>query len=171
MPSAKRRHGYTTTQGYLYAISGTDDTPAPTSSVFYGVVSATGSISQWFRGVSQPKGVYGMGSFADSGFIFTVGGYDDSNPATATTRYAPINSNNFGSPVEWGEGPVYPVGIFDFACSSWNGYGVCSGGNTGQGVYVTSLRSRNTYWGVEVPPGASGGNYTSTITMTAVFNP
>jgi N-acetylneuraminic acid mutarotase len=160
--------------GFVYVIGGQDVGGNPTSSVLFGPISATGSISNWSSTAALPSSTYDMPAVVNNGFIYVIGGLDSGPSATSSVLFTPVNSDNSLAP--WSNTTALPLSTYRMPTVVNNGFAYVIGGrNSGSAstssVLFASLASRNLYWGVSAAGATVGGAYSSTVTYTAVFSP
>jgi hypothetical protein len=92
---------------------------------------------------------------------------------TSSVLFMPVDSNN--PLVQWSITTALPAARYSMPAVLNNGrvyvMGGLFSGNATSSVFFSSLASRNLFWGASVPGGQAGGNYSSTLTYTAVFSP
>jgi hypothetical protein len=156
--------------GYAYVVGGLAN-GANTSTVLYGPISSTGSISYWTSTTALPFTDSQHSSFAYNGYAYVVGGYAN-GAATSTVLYGPISST--GSISYWTKTTALPFTDYGHPSFAYNGYAYVVGGKANVAtstVLYSPLAGREIYWGASAPTGISGGQYSGTVTYTAVFTP
>lgn len=140
-----------TSSSYIYCVGGTNETEgssadaAMSNSVWYAHLSSSG-ISPWTRSTAYPGGIYYQRCFTASGYIYCLGGVDDSGNSVDSAYYAPLTPLGVGA---WSQTTAYPVQAVDQACAVSSGYVYCVGGLTEVGaspsftnaVYYASISS------------------------------
>lgn len=84
--------------GYMYVVGGSVSGGTPTNSVEYAQINSSGTLGSWRATSSMGTSRNGSGAFVANGYIYAIGGTTSSGD-TATTEYAPINTN--GSVGTW----------------------------------------------------------------------
>lgn len=176
LPGAIYNHAGAVHDNRIYITGGFEDTSFNATSAYaIAAVNATGSLGAWAAG-NMPIEVHDHGTAINGGILYTAGGDTTccDGSITSTVQFAPIRTNGSLDPFSLAAPLFSPLNNIGFAV--WNGYfyivgGLGSGTTETTTVQYVSLSSRNTYWGLEVPNGTSGGSYSGTHTYTAVFSP
>ncbi len=112
--------------GYVYCIGGADKTGAPTNAVYSAPLSA-GSVGSWSSTTSYPTDVYLQSCVVDSGYIYCIGGFDNSLIVGTNVVYsAPLSAGSVGP---WSSTTSYPTDISDQSCVVDSGYVYCIAGD------------------------------------------
>jgi hypothetical protein len=136
---------------YIYCIGGENETDgtaadaAPTGSVWYAPISASG-IGNWSQTTSYPANDYFPDCFSDAGYVYCIGGTDSNGNTLTTSYYAPLTATGIGA---WTTTSSYPIDDTAQACAISSGVIYCVGGETsvGQnpsytnGVYYATVSS------------------------------
>jgi N-acetylneuraminic acid mutarotase len=131
-------HGTAVYNGYMYLLGGVNAGTTVTS-VHYVPFNTDGTVGTWVaNGTSLPSARAGLTSVAVNGYLYAFGGQDAAGAYTTTSYYAPINAN--GSVGTWTTTTALPVAISEVGVASYNGYMYVTGGTTGTGVFVNSVR-------------------------------
>jgi prepilin-type N-terminal cleavage/methylation domain-containing protein len=117
--------------GYIYIAGGIPDyVTAPTSTVVYAKINATGSLGAWTQATPLPSGMDFSSfneAFVNNGYIYTVGGaYNAAGNSTTTVFYAPINAT--GSLGAWSTTTPIPDAMFGHSVVFSGGYVYTIGG-------------------------------------------
>ena len=159
--------------GYIYMIPGYDAGGFGTTTVWYGKQNGDGSIGNWSSTSAFPApsgGGNGAAVVANNGYLYYVGGLDETQTyVTSTVYYVPINGN--GSLGAWQTTAALPSAIKDHLVSANNGYIYSSGGNDSGGtptstVFYTNINGDGSLGGSL--PAAPTGTIDSTIYDTGV---
>jgi len=131
-------HGSAVYNGYMYLVGGVN-AGTTVSSVHYAPLNANGTVGAWVaNATSLPAARAGLTSVAVNGYLYAFGGQDTTGAYTATSYYAPLNAD--GSVGTWATTTALPVAISEVGVTSYNGYMYITGGTTGTGVFVNSVR-------------------------------
>ncbi len=135
---------------YVYCVGGThDSTYDDTPDSYFAPVNANGSVGAWTQTTSYPIAIDTESCVASTGYIYCVGGYNETDGTYAdsvtsnSVWYAPISSSGIGT---WTETTDYPSGTYLPTCASASGYIYCVGGFDENGnpvnlVYYAPLSS------------------------------
>jgi N-acetylneuraminic acid mutarotase len=159
--------------GYIFSAGGRTGSAA-VSTINASLISATGSLNAWAGVGNLPAAIQAQATVLNDDLVYTFGGalHDWSN-RTSSVFFATLGGGTtFG---DWEQMGNFPVPIDSHASLVANGYLYSAGGEDNSSAVTTvrylSLSSRDTYWGVSVSSSAVGGNYSSTITYTAIWTP
>ena len=111
---------------------GTNGTVAPSSSVWYAHLSASG-IDKWSKTTPYPPNSFLPSCFVEDHDIFCIGGVDSSDNPLRNAYYATLSVNGVG---EWIPTTAYPIPATGQACAVSNGHVYCVGGATSGGQYA-----------------------------------
>lgn len=89
LPTATFSHSSILYNGYVYVIGGQITGPNPTSSVYYALINANGSLGSWATATTLPVARYVHTSVANNGYVYVIGGAGNAGP-TSSVIYAPI---------------------------------------------------------------------------------
>ena len=123
----------------IYCVGGNNETTgsesnvAPSSSVWYASLSASG-IGSWTKTTSYPSGIFVPACYATGGFVYCIGGSDSNGDPLGTTQFAPLTADGVGA---WTVTTTYPVSSVGQACVIATEYIYCVGGETGGGQSPT----------------------------------
>ncbi len=129
--------------GYLYCVGGTYDSSGDDiDTSYFASVSSSGTLGSWNTTTPYPIPVDSEYCVASSGYIYCVGGdneTDGTNGAEVTASsvwYAPISSSGIGS---WNISLAYPQNIYYPSCVASNSDIYCVGGVNGNDNGVNSV--------------------------------
>jgi len=178
LPSVLHMHASVAYNGYIYTIGGcAGSSCVVTSTVLFASINATGSLGAWTSTQALPYPDDQHTSVVYNGYLYTIGGTASTSvslAATSTVLFAPINAT--GSIGAWTSTQALSNIYHCHSSAAYNGYLYMIGGKDGACTAGTStvlfapLNARSTYWGVSVPNGTTNGDYTDTVTLTAVFS-
>ena len=166
-------HAAVASNGFIYVMGG-EANSIRTSTVQYAPINANGSLGSWTTIAPIGGKMNRHSAVVSDGFIYVTGGNLSPIAYTSTVQYAPINAN--GSLGAWATTISLLSGLSHHSAIVSNGFIYTTGG-THDGTTFTStvqyaqLPSKNLYFGLGVPGGTAGGNYSSTITYTSVYSP
>ncbi|TAN41706.1 MAG: hypothetical protein EPN22_14610 [Nitrospirae bacterium] len=143
---ARDNHTSVVNNGYLYVIGGNNGLAQDT--VYYAKTNDNGTIGAWSTTPNYINGTagtkrYNHTSVVNNGYLYVVGGIDDTGVVKNTVYYAPINSNgSFGT---WASTTTLPAARRYHASVVNNGYLYVIGGadatNVQNTVYYAKLKS------------------------------
>ena len=175
LPNKEYEHTSVAYNGYLYNIGGST-VGGTTSTVLFAPINATGSIGAWTSTQALPNTDEFHASAVYNGYLYTIGGCVDGlcSFPVATVLYAPINAT--GSLGAWTSTQALPYGNYGLASVAFNGYlyapaGDADNANGTSTVLFSPLAAHDTYWGAAAPSNGTSGDYTGTVTFTAVYSP
>lgn len=120
------------TTGYVYCVGGTyDDTGDDVNASYYAPLNNNGAVSTWNATTSFPIPVDSQSCVASSGYVYCVGGFDETYGTNASSfmsnsvYYASISSSGIGS---WNKSTAYPADVYLPSCFAANSYIYCVGG-------------------------------------------
>ena len=161
---------------YLYTVAGNDGATNTAQVNYAPIIGTTGTVGTWATTTPYSIAVSPPGVGVDNGLLYGFAGDLGGSNGTTTSAFAPINGN--GTLGKWSALPAFPTPIGTVSAFTNNGYIYSVGGFDYLGssdytstIFYAPLASRNLYWGLSVPNGQPAGNYSSTITYTAVFSP
>jgi prepilin-type N-terminal cleavage/methylation domain-containing protein len=159
LPIAFWAHSAVVYNGYIYALAGAYDTASDvTSTVFYALLNATGSISNWSSTTPLLSALSNSSAVINNGYIYTVGG--GHSGAIATVYYAKPNGD--GSISNWSSTTALPKGTLNGSTVVNNGYIYETGGE-----YFSAMTSTVNY----AKPNGDGSisNWSSTTALPSVL--
>lgn len=109
--------------GYLYCLGGTDINNNAQSSDYFAPLSSSG-VGAWKETSAYPVQVSGQACGFSPGYIFCVGGQENSNTYTNAVYFATVSSAGIGS---WKQSGNYPQSV-GTTCVVSSGYMYCVGG-------------------------------------------
>lgn len=130
--------GVTSYNGYIYGVGGYT-TSVQTTTQFAPVNNGGGGgISSWQQNSGIGSTLYGYGSAYYNGYFYVIGGdTSGSNTATASVRYAPLNSD--GTIGSWTTTSSLNTARHSHATYALGGYMYVVGGGTTNGVQISSV--------------------------------
>jgi N-acetylneuraminic acid mutarotase len=144
--------------GYLYEFGGQSTSNSPVSTVYYAQLNSDGSVGTWQTASNAlPSVVDGATSVMNNGYVYVMGGGDDSGNDLSTVYYALLNPN--GSVGTWQTASnALPAALGLAGSSVYNGYVYFLGGDYGFGPTEVST----VYYALLNPNGSVGTWQTST---------
>jgi hypothetical protein len=135
LPATRYDGGAVVANGYAYFVGGSDNTPFPTSTVYYSKLNADGSIGSWTTSANPLPQVRELGvTVAANGYLYYIGG-DSGGGALSTAYYAKLNAD--GSTGAWQTSSnSLPVGRYYTAGVAANGYVYIFGGGNNTAYYA-----------------------------------
>jgi hypothetical protein len=122
--------------GYAYCLGGSYDRSADDIAfAYYAPLSAAG-LGAWSPTTSYPIPADSMACVASSGYIYCLGGENETAGTNATSAYsssawyAPLSSAGIGG---WNRTTSYPDQIYFPSCAAFGGYIYCVGGEDASG--------------------------------------
>jgi N-acetylneuraminic acid mutarotase len=143
--------------GYLYVLGGNGSSVF--SDVQYAPINAsTGAVGSWTATTSFPTARYAFTSFVYNGYLYVLGGFDNTNAALSDVQYAPINSN--GTVGSWTSTTSFTTARDNFAATVYDGYAYVIGGKNNSGTQLNDVQY--------APINSNGtvGSWTSTTSFT-----
>lgn len=128
--------------GYVYCLGGIYDDSADDIAMAYYTSLSQSALGTWQETTSYPVPADSQACVASSGYIYCLGGENETAGTNASaifassSWYAPISSKGIGT---WVHTTPYPDGIFLPACTSFGGYIYCVGGETKAGAAQDSV--------------------------------
>jgi len=155
--------------GYIYCVGGNNETDgnnvdsAYSNSVWYAQLSTSG-IGQWAPSTAYPANVLLPSCFSAGGYIYCVGGADQSNNAVNAAYYASLSPSGVGG---WTKTTSYPQADSGVACVVSSGSIYCLGGQGNVNSYT------NAAFVASVSSGGIGawkrvGNYPESLEPTCL---
>jgi hypothetical protein len=136
--------------GYAYCVGGSyDDSADDVAFAYYAPISTTG-LGQWSATTSYPIPADSQACVASSGYIYCLGGENETAGTNATSAYsssawyAPLSSSGIGA---WNRTTAYPSPVYFPSCAGYGGYIYCVGGESSTGTpqssaYYATLSSK-----------------------------
>jgi hypothetical protein len=128
-PNTRVRGGAVTANGYIYYLGGVDGNGTTVATVGYAKLNADGTVGTWNSTTSLPNAVRQFQPVVANGYIYVIGGRDNSNTTLATSYYAKINSD--GTLGSWNTTTALSSGAqarFGQGTIAYNGYMYVLGG-------------------------------------------
>jgi hypothetical protein len=135
LPAGRFRHRTTAMNGYLYVIGGELSGDSSETTVYYAKINANGTLNAWATNANaMATANLSFGLTSLNGNLYAIGGY----PNATVVQSARVNSD--GTTGVWSATTALPVGGWDLAVTSANGYVYVAGGTGGGGtvMYVGS---------------------------------
>jgi hypothetical protein len=126
--------------GYVYCVGGNNETQGLNSnsqnstSVYFAPISNSG-IGNWTITNAYPSGIYYPVCYAAAGYIYCLGGADESNNAVNSVYYASLSSSGVGT---WTQTTAYPTSVSSQSCVIVASTMYCIGGY-GNGGYTNAV--------------------------------
>ena len=121
--------------GYLYYIGGYTAAGTATATVDYAPINSNGTLGTWTATTSFPTGTYNATSIVYNGYVYEIGGCNNSGCLGTTVDYAPINSN--GTLGTWTATTSLPTDTYQATSVVYNGYIYEIGGYNGSAAVAT----------------------------------
>ena len=134
----------TTTSAYVYAIGGVDAAGQSVTSVYLAKVSADGSVGAWQSTTALPTALHSAAGAVFRGYVYLVGGANNTNAPVATTYRAAVNAD--GTLGVWETLGALPTATAYLSLTQFGPYLYAVGGDLGSVAPVL-----NTSTGTESP--------------------
>jgi hypothetical protein len=167
LPVTAYNHGTVAYNGYLYAISGTQNLAA-SASVYYAPISASGTVGSWQTTTAIPTYESNAGyhfDFAYDNYLYVAGGITSGGNMTSSIMEAPINSN--GTVGAWQLASALPSVLYSESTAIYNGYLFVSGGiysTSSPGDYGTS-----TVWMASINASGTIGTWQQEPSLPTIY--
>ena len=96
-----------------------------------------GSLKSWNSTSSLPQALFRSASVTYNGYVYVLGGDNDSGVAQSTVYYAQLSNNGIGS---WNSAPNLPQGLFATTADTYDGFLYAIGGASSS-VYFAQINS------------------------------
>jgi N-acetylneuraminic acid mutarotase len=128
--------------GYLYIMGGQNASANQLNDVQYAPINANGSIGSWAYSSSFTTVRAYFGAIADNGYVYIMGGYNNSNGYLNDVQVAQINNGGPGTLSGWTSTTSFSTGIYNPVSVAYNGYLYVMGGSTYQtsGSFLNSVQ-------------------------------
>ena len=128
-----------TSNGYIYVMGGAIN-GADSSAVYSAPINANGSVGSWTtQANSLPQTEYYASSVSYNGYVYVIGGENNSNTSVATVYSAQLSSGTVGT---WATSTnALPAAESGMAGSTYNGYVYIAGGQNASGTNVNTVYS------------------------------
>jgi len=93
LPTTIRQFQPVVANGYIYVIGGRDNSNTALSSTYYAKLNADGSIGIWNTGLPIPSVRFGSGTVYYNGYMYVIGGFNNSAAAQSTVYSAKVNAD------------------------------------------------------------------------------
>lgn len=110
--------------GYVYCVGGYSPSGLPVDAVYYARAGPSG-LGAWTRGADYPTNITGQSCPVSAGYIYCVGGIDDSSPAVTNAVYYAALSPGVST---WIQTTSYPTPVDIQSCVVWGDDLYCIGG-------------------------------------------
>lgn len=157
------RGGAVTYNGYIYHLGGVDGSGTTITTTQYAKINADGTIGTWASTTVLPTALRQFQPVVANGYIYVIGGRDNSNNTVATSYYAKLNPD--GTIGTWNTTTALSSGTvarFGHGTIAYNGYMYVLGGFNSA---VTTLNS--VYYTKINADGTLGSTWTSTSTFSS----
>jgi hypothetical protein len=156
LPTARGNHASVAYNNFVYAIGGLDFDYNVLADVLVAPLNANGSVGGWTSTTALPSGRYYHSSVAYNGFLYVIGGLDDS---LTDVLVAPFHAD--GSLGDWSPVTSLPSQRAFHSCIAYNGFLYVIGGGTSPYDVVTEV--------LVAPLNADGsiGSWTATTALPA----
>jgi hypothetical protein len=124
--------------GYLYEIGGFDNLGNVLTNTYYTKINADGTLAGWSQTSPLPQPESNFGAIAANGFVFSIGGQNQS-AATSSFYITAVNGN--GSLGSWSSGTSLPLPIYTFAVANNSSYIFLTGGEDNNGEAESAVYS------------------------------
>jgi hypothetical protein len=129
----RARGGTVTYNGYIYQLGGVDGTGATVATTQYAKLNADGTVGTWTATTSMPDAVRQFQPVVANGYVYVIGGRNNSNSTLGTSYYAKLNadgtigtwntttaltSSRFGQGTVYYNGYIYVIGGFNSAVTA-----------------------------------------------------
>lgn len=118
--------------GYVYCVGGTNDDGGDDVALsYFAPLGSDGVVGSWSTTTSYPIPIDSQSCVASSGYIYCVGGNNETDGSNAdsvsssSVYYSQLSSSGIGA---WSLSTAYPGGIYFPTCYSSGGYVYCLGG-------------------------------------------
>lgn len=118
--------------GFVYCVGGSyDDSGDDVASSYYAPMESGGTVGTWNSTTSYPIPIDSQSCVASGGFIYCVGGENETDGTSADVTpsgnvwFAPISSSGIGA---WSSSTAYPSNVYYPSCFTANSYIYCLGG-------------------------------------------
>ncbi len=156
------RGGAVTANGYIYHIGGVDGTGTTIATTQYAKLNADGTVGTWASTTSLPNALRQFQPVVANGYIYVIGGRDNSNTTVATSYYAKIN--NDGTLGTWNTTTALSSGSsarFAHGSIAYNGYMYVMGG------YNSAISAQGSvYYNKINADGTLGTTWTATTSFS-----
>jgi hypothetical protein len=132
----------------------------------------TGQLGVWNETTSYPFAPGNLSCVVNDGFVYCVGGYNDTSPLNITesndTFYASLSPTGVG---QWIRTTDYPMAIGDESCISSSDYIYCVGGFSGSGTggALTGQTVADVYYASISPSGIESWKQTTAYPYPVEF--
>jgi N-acetylneuraminic acid mutarotase len=132
--------------GYVYELGGLNGSGVSQSTTYSALIDPAGSLSNYTGTTSLPNGLYSAATVVNNGYIYEIGGWNNSAVQSAT-YYAPLNSN--GTIGTWTSTTALPIALRYVSSTVYNGYvyelgGLNSSSAVQSATYYAPLNSNGT---------------------------
>lgn len=156
------RGGSVTANGYIYHLGGVDGTATTVATVGYAKLNADGTVGTWASTTALPTGLRQFQPVVANGYIYVIGGRDNSNATVATSYYAKINAD--GTLGSWNTTTALTSGTvarFAHGTIAYNGYMYVMGG------FNSAVSAQGSvYYNKINPDGTLGTTWTATTSFS-----
>jgi hypothetical protein len=156
------RGGAVTANGYIYHIGGVDGTGATIATTQYAKLNADGTVGTWASTTSLPNALRQFQPVVSNGYVYVIGGRDNSNTTVATSYYAKINTD--GTLGTWNTTTALTSGTvarFAHGSIAYNGYMYVMGG------YNSAISAQGSvYYNKINADGTLGTTWTATTSFS-----
>lgn len=158
--TARVRGGAVAANGYLYHIGGVDGSANTLTTVQYARLNADGTVGTWASTTALPDARKQFQPVVLNGYIYVIGGRNNSNTVQSTTYYAKLSAD--GTVGAWNTATALPAARFSHGTVAYNGYIYVFGGlNSG-------FTSQTTVYSIKANPDGTLASAWTTPTALPV---
>jgi hypothetical protein len=129
LPTPLKAHASVAADGYVYAIGGGDEANARVSTVYLAEVEE-GAVGAWQETTALPEPRANAAGVMVEGFIYLIGGDDETETLRSTVYYAPVDPVS-GEVGTWSTSPELPQARMAATAAANNGHVYLIGGQSG----------------------------------------
>lgn len=137
--TTRSEHGTFAYNGYLYTIGGISGAVQALSDVQYAKINANGALGTWQATTSLPDTRMSFGLAEYNGYVYVLGGINDSSIDQQTTLYAKINTD--GTIGTWQTGASFSGARSSLGAAAYAGYLYILGGDGLSDVQYAKINS------------------------------
>ena len=173
MPSGIGFEQVVVNNGYVYIMGGVNNSGSYLATVYYASINANGTIGTWSTTTALPLDIRDATSVVNNGYVYIMGGGNNSTSVLSTVYYASINTN--GTVGTWNTTSALPQGDFLSSSVEYNGYIYELGGSSQTGQlssvdYAQTLSSTPNTPSSLGPTASTNGTYSNNNTPTFSFS-
>ena len=157
----RENHASIVYNGYLYIIGGYDSAaPYLNNDVQYAPINSDGTLGSWSMTTSFATARYSHAAVVYGGYLYVMGGSDNSTYLLYDVQYAKINNGGPGTTSSWATTANFSTARDEHTAVAYDGYMYITGGASSGSSYLNDVQY------APINPDGTVGTWTATSSFT-----